>query len=158
MLLFASIFFILFIINSNDERKADIASLFFWVNLLNCFTDFQGINFYLMAIIPTALIILVCLQNSQRNWSMVICGIMTSCIFINILGMINFSYLEIDSGFDLYERATYLTTIAEITVLLAMPTRLLDGYVTDNFKRIREYLSRHLFIRFNNYPHLQRVF
>lgn len=83
---------------------------------------------------------------------------MTSCIFINILGMINFSYLEIDSGFDLYERATYLTTIAEITVLLAMPTRLLDGYVTDNFKRIREHLSRHLFIRFNNYPHLQRVF
>ena len=155
--IFAGIFFVLFLLNHTDSRKGPIAALFFWTNLMNCFTTFGGINFYLIGMVPPAVIILSCLQNSQRNWSMVICGIMTSCILINFLGMINFSYLDVDSGYFLYERAIYLTTIAEIAVLLVMPTRLLDGYFTDSVERIRKYFSGFLSIGINCSPYLARV-
>lgn len=151
------VFFSLFVLNYRDEVKSEIAALFFWVALFGHFSNFEGVNFYLMGMIPPAIVILFCLQNSHKNWSLVICGIMTSCISINFLGMINYIGFQFDRGYSLYEGATYLTTFAEIVVLLVMPSRLIDGYFTDNLGGIRQYFAGLLSVSVDHNPRLQRT-
>lgn len=155
--LFSAVYFVLLFLNRKDYRKAEIAALFAIINFIDCFILLEGINAYLISMIPPAITILFCLYHSKRNWSLLVSLIMTSCIFINFLGMINASYLELNSGFYLYERAIMLTTFAEIAVLLAMSTRLLDGYFTDSVERVRQYTARLLSFGINCNPYLARV-
>ena len=53
--------------------------------------------------------------------------------------------------------AIMLTTFAEIAVLLAMSTRVLDGYFTDSLGRVRQYLAKLLSFGINCNPYLARV-
>ena len=71
--------------------------------------------------------------------------------------MINATYFELNSGYYLYERAIMLTTFAEIAVLLAMSTRLLDGYFTDSTRRVWQYFARLLSFGINCNPYMARV-
>ena len=155
--LFSAVYFALLFLNRKDYRKAEIAALFAIINFIDCFILLEGINAYLISMIPPAITILFCLYHSKRNWSLLVSLIMTSCIFINFLGMINASYFELNSGFYLYERAIMLTTFAEIAVLLAMSTRVLDGYFTDSLQRSLGRIARFLSADFNHNSRLQRV-
>ena len=155
--LFSAVYFALLFLNRNDFRKAEIAALFAIINFIDCFILLEGINAYLISMIPPAITILFCLYHSKRNWSLLVSLIMTSCIFINFLGMINATYFELNSGYYLYERAIMLTTFAEIAVLLAMSTRLLDGYFTDSTRRVWQYFARLLSFGINCNPYMARV-
>lgn len=155
--LLSAVYFALLFLNRKDYRKAEIAALFAIINFIDCFILLEGINAYLISMIPPAITILFCLYHSRRNWSLLVSLIMTSCIFINFIGMINASYFELNSGYYLYERAIMLTTFAEIALLLAMSTRLLDGYFTDSVERVRQYTARLLSFGINCNPYLARV-
>ena len=155
--LFSAVYFALLFLNRKDFRKAEIAALFAIINFIDCFILLEGINAYLISMIPPAITILFCLYHSKCNWSLLVSLIMTSCIFINFLGMINATYFELNSGYYLYERAIMLTTFAEIAVLLAMSTRLLDGYFTDSTRRVWQYFARLLSFGINCNPYMARV-
>jgi len=154
---FSAVYFALLFLNRKDFRKAEIAALFAIINFIDCFILLEGINAYLISMIPPAITILFCLYHSRRNWSLLVSLIMTSCIFINFLGIINASYFDLNSGYYLYERAIMLTTFAEIAVLLAMSTRVLDGYFTDSLGRIRQHLARLLSFGVNYSPYMARI-
>ena len=155
--LFSAVYFVLLFLNRKDYRKAEIAALFAIINFIDCFILLEGINAYLISMIPPAITILFCLYHSRRNWSLLVSIIMAVCIFVNFIGMINASYFELNSGYYLYERAIMLTTFAEIAVLLAMSTRVLDGYFTDSLGRVRQYLARLLSFGVNYNPYMARV-
>lgn len=155
--LLSAVYFALLFLNRKDYRKAEIAALFAIINFIDCFILLEGINAYLISMIPPAITILFCLYHSRRNWSLLVSLIMTSCILINFLGMINTSYLELNSGYYLYEHAIMLTTFAEIIILLVMPSRLLDGYFTDSVQRSLGRIARLLSADFNHNSRLQRV-
>jgi len=150
------VFFLLFLLNYRDEVKAEIAALFFWLALLGEYSEFGGINFYLIGMAAPAVVILFC-NRTHRNWSLLVSLIMTSSILINFIGMLWYMGFPIHDGESLYMRATYLTTFAEIAVLLIMPSRLLDGYFTDNLRRVRQYFAGLLSVSVDHNPRLQRV-
>ena len=88
--LLAGTFFLICVINLRDPIKAAVAALFFLASLLNLMPPLDGISYYLLGMVPPAIIILTSIKLSKRNWSLAVCCLMAFCILANFLGMINF--------------------------------------------------------------------
>lgn len=155
--LYAFIFGLLYLMNNNDPRKGSIALIFFILHIVNVFLVSKDVNFYQYAIYPPFFIALISLSLSLRNWSLAICGIMTSCIFINILGRLNFEHLNSDVGYMLYSCATLLTGFAEIGVLWAMSYGKLDGYFNDYLAKRGDNKLRSIFVSSDNHDNHKKV-
>lgn len=153
----AYIFTLLAVINWHDPVKFKVALSFAVIHILNPLVDFQGIAFYYSAIGACIILLLYPLMVSQRNWVLAFAITLTSCMSVNLLGIINYERWHSDVIGNFIDYANYLTTAIEMVILLCMANGKLDGYYTDSLERMGQHPFWHIFTRINPKLYLSKV-
>jgi len=118
-------------LNRKDRIKYAVASSFAVIQLLNVFETFDGLDYYKTNIAANAILILLTLSLSRRNWSLNLSLVLLVSTLLNVIGMINMGTLRSERLLDLIYYSSYLTTFAELAVLVLMINGM-DGYLADS--------------------------
>ena len=144
-------------INRNDSRKYLVASSFAVIHFINIFETFDGLAYYYTNIASIFTLALITLSVSRRDWALSLSLVFILSTLINVLGIINLEAWQNQGMLSALYYLSYLTTFAELVVLVMMVNGL-NGYMADNTRiRNRKYSFRDLATLFNSEIHLGEV-
>lgn len=153
--LIASLFVFMAILNRKDKVKSYTAVTFAIIHLFNCVTTFEYFNFFYANIFASLSLLLYPSLVSRRDWAFLLGIILTSCILVDFIGIINLQLWEsykIGQGIYVLK---YITTTAELVVLALMANGRLNGYILNNQAKRIQHFIRNLFNDPDNRAHLQ---
>ncbi len=80
--------------NRRDVVKFNTCLLFAIVHFFNCVTTFSGALFFYSTILASLTLLLYPSLRSQRDWAVLLSGILLSSILVDIVGIIAYKYSE----------------------------------------------------------------
>jgi len=135
----SGVFVLLTFLNRRDSVKFRTSLSFAVIHLLNTVISFYGIAFYYSAIGSSIILLLYPLMSSQRNWVILLAIILTLCISVNLLGIINYELWNIKAISSFIDVSNYMTTVLEMIVLASVVNGNFNGYYTDTIKRMGQH-------------------
>jgi len=82
---------------------------------------------------------------------------LTSCISVNLLGIINFELWHSDAIGNFIDISNYITTAFEMIILASMANGKFNGYYPDIIERMGQHTFWGLFVRFNPKLHISKA-